>query len=426
MMLPTAFNIIVLLILMNSCFISADAHGTDKSTNNTVSYTPRAEWLYGYGTDNGDHVFEGFQTADGGYIAIGKTSGESSRFADMLVVKIDAKGKLQWQRIIGNKRTHEEGRCIVEVADGYIAGGVLSQSGKTKAGLLKLNRKGKIVWTKIFSHAGYGAIRGIDITTDGGIVATGYTHNKERDVPFIADEAKGFIMKTDANGVLLWKRELPVTQGTKIRTDKHNGGFVICSTVWNFSKGKDHQDACLIKTDSKGNVKWIKSYGGAGNDQCFDFDLTAEHGYVLAGHTTSYGNGGWDVWLVRVDRKGDLIWQKSFGQPLGGNPKHVYDECYGVKTTKDGGFIMACGSGIESDRKVKKSPLNTWAAYVIRTDSTGKLLWQYIYHTPGQGHNAAEYVSLCDDGGYILFLDSDTAGKMETGNFGFLKLTREK
>ena len=392
-------------------------------TGKTVS---RQEWLYGHGTNLGEHVFEGLQARDGGFIAVGKTGEKSGRTADILVVKTDAKGKLEWQRIIGEKGRNEEGRCIIEVEDGYVLGGALTLSGKTKAGLMKLDRNGRTVWSRIHDHSGHGAIRGIDLTSDRGIVATGYTDSRQRAIPFIADEARGFILKTDSKGEISWKKPLRVTQGTKVRADKHNGGFVICSTTWTFTSGKDHQDACLIKTDNHGNVTWTKFYGGPGQDQCFDMDLTA-NGYVLAGHTTSSDNRGWNAWLVRIGNKGELMWEKSFGEPLGGDPGLIYDECYGVRTTHDGGFIMACGSGIEPENvKNRRDPRNIWAAYVIRTDAKGNIMWEFTHHTPGEGHNAAEYITQCKDRGFMVFMDSDNAGSMKEENFGFLKLAPEK
>lgn len=384
---------------------------------------PRLEWLRGHGTNHGDHVFEGHQTRDGGFIAVGTTREPGGRGGDALVVKTDGQGKLQWQRTIGEKGRHEEGRCITESPTGYYLGGIFTDEGKTDAGMVKLDAKGMVVWKKVYPQARHGAIRGIDLAKDG-IVVTGYVDYAEKEVPFIADESKGFVMKTDARGKTLWRRELDLPQGTKVKADKL-GGFLVCSTVWRFSSGKDHQDACLLKLGPAGNLEWKKIFGGTGDDQCFDMDLTSD-GYILAGHTSSYGKGGWDAWLVKVDHKGNLQWQKSYGQPLGGNSRQIYDECYGVKATADGGFVLACGSGIEPEnRKDRKDPRNTWAAYLIRTDQKGKLLWEYTYHTPKEGHNAAEYVAICKDGGYLLFLDSDTAGDMEEENMGFLKLSAD-
>jgi hypothetical protein len=402
-----------------------DAAAVEYIRSKTKQVAPKVEWVIGQGTDQGEYVFDGLQTKDGGFIAVGKTNERGGGSCHAIIIKTNGKGKLEWQRIVGGNGRHEEGRCIIESSTGYYLGGTFTQGGKTGAGIVKLDKKGMIVWTRVYPHARHGAIRGIDLAKDG-IVVTGYTDYAEEEVPFIADEAKGFVMKTDFQGKPVWRRQLSVNQGTKVKVDVQNGGFVLCSTVWRSSKGSDQQDACLIKLDPKGRVEWQKTYGGSGNDQCFDMDLT-DDGYVLAGHTTSFGKEGWDAWLVKVGLKGDLQWQKSFGQPLGGNPRQIFDECYGVKTIPDGGFVLACGSGIEPENvRNRKDPRNTWAAYLVRTDDKGNLLWEYSYHTPKEGHNAAEYIALCSDGGFLVFLDSDTAGEMGEENIGFLKLTSPK
>jgi len=70
---PKAFHISIALIVITCCRVDNGAHGADKFNNNTDGRAPQPEWLYGYGTHNGEHVFEGLQTRDGGFIAIGKT-----------------------------------------------------------------------------------------------------------------------------------------------------------------------------------------------------------------------------------------------------------------------------------------------------------------------------------------------------------------
>ena len=414
---------IVVIVFIACCAMDSAAAGTDKPLGDTTVRAPSVQWRHGYGTDSEEHVHEGMQTTDGGYVAVGTTDEKATRATNILVIKIGANGQLEWQKVIGKKGRNDAGQCIAEVPGGYVVGGALSLQGEQQAALLRLDLKGNTTWQRTYAHKGNGAIRGIDITEDGGIVATGYTDSKEKTVPFIADEAKGLIMKTDKDGRVQWKKTLSVTQGTKVRQDRAKRGFVVCSTVWRFN-GKDHQDACLLRLNNEGKTLWTRTYGGADNDQCYDLDLTPDHGYVLAGHTISYGRaGGWDAWLVKVGGDGRMQWHKSFGQPLGGDPEQIFDECYGVKTTSDGGFVMACGSGIEPEnRTAKDDPRNLWAAYVVRTDARGNLLWEFTYHTPRKGHNAAEYVNVCRDGGYIVFLDSDTEGKPRPNNFGFLKI----
>ena len=176
-----------------------------------------------------------------------------------------------------------------------------------------------------------------------------------------------------------------------------------------------------MRLDGNGKQRGLHYYGGPGLDQFFDIEST-EDGWVLAGHSTSVGNG-WDVWLVRVNAKGMERWQSRFGQPLGGDERFIYDECYGVQQTGDGGFLLACGSGVEPDNVQNENDRrNIWAAYLIKTDRSGKLRWEYTYHRPDAGHNACEWVIPVREGGYLMLLDSDHLGEMEEENVGLLKL----
>lgn len=205
--------------------------------------TPVLEWHKGYGTSNEEHVHEGMQTSDGGFIAVGHTWESGSRYTDILVIKIDSNGNWQWQTIIGTSNQYDVGICVDEVSDGYIVGGALSSSGDQERGLVKLDLDGEIVWQRIYDHAGNDAIRGIDITKDGGIIATGYLNSTQQGYVFIEDEGDGFIMKTDTDGNVQWEKALSAPQGTKIREDIINGGFAICSTVWRWSsESGDHQN----------------------------------------------------------------------------------------------------------------------------------------------------------------------------------------
>ena len=90
---------------------------------------------------------------------------------------------------------------------------------------------------------------------------------------------------------------------------------------------------------------------------------------------------------------------------------------------------MAGGSGDEYSYSEDTHPAGSsdeWKAYVIKTDSNGDLEWEAVYDDgPDNGNNAAEYIGLTDDGGYILFTDTDSTGEMTPNNFGFMKLTPE-
>ena len=397
-----------------------------------LAEAPGTEWFTGQGTDHEEHVHEGCQTSDGGYVAIG----HGIELAHMLIVKVDEEGGLEWQKTFGDIGKRGVGYCVAEVPGGYIAGGGVYDSScqRMQRSLAKLDSAGNIVWQKFYGAPGLGAIRGIDITSDGGIVATGYTNAPDteefRDFLFIADDSDGFIMKTDAEGRMEWEVPIEATQGTKVR--EISEGYAVCSCAENWREETGYSgDFCLIKTDNRGNTLWRKFFGGSEGDHLYDFDVTKDGGYILGGHTLSYGVKNWDYLLVKVDADGKEKWHKTFGQPRGYDARYIHDEAYGVRQTPDGGYIIAGGSGDENDSYHASGhpagPSDEWRAYLVRTDGEGNLLWEGIYPADANvGNNAAEYIGLTSDGGYIVFVDTDSQTPPEPNNFGFLKLAPDR
>jgi hypothetical protein len=398
------------------------------STVNAID-APEMEWHKGYNIPSGagPHVHEGMQTSDGGYIGIGQAEVGSTE--EMVVIKTDSDGRRLWRKVIGTSSQQDVGICVAEASDGYICGGGLYDSGNQKRALVKLNKTtGNIVsgWPKYYSGLRNSAIRGIDILGDGSIVATGYTDYWRGGFVFIVDDGDGFIMKTDSSGSLQWSKSLSVPQGTKVRAD--GSGFAVCSTDWYFSGG-DHQDAVLIKTDGSGNETSSYHFGGTNNEHCYDFDLTSDGGYILAGHTLSYGVATWDFYLVKVNSSGVEEWHRTFGQPRGYNADYIYDEGYGVRQTPDGGYIMTGGSGDEHSYSACGHPAgcsDEWKAYVVKTDGSGNKLWEDVYPPTSAGNTAGEYLGLTSDGGFILFNDTDAFwDTVGSEAMGFMKIARD-
>jgi len=71
-------------------------------------------------------------------------------------------------------------------------------------------------------------------------------------------------------------------------------------------------NAYIIKTDKKGNEVWNKTHGGQGIESIGGITKTND-GYVLIGSTETYDVGLFDAWLLKVDKNGNEIWNKSFG-----------------------------------------------------------------------------------------------------------------
>ena len=120
------------------------------------------------------------QTSDSGFIAIGHGI-ESSDSDDMLIIKTNYRGMLEWKSDFGTSNKKGAGYCIIETDDGFIAGGAIynPDSNRTQRFLAKLDLRGNTIWQKFYGSLGIGGIRGIDRTNDGGYIVTGYKNAPE-------------------------------------------------------------------------------------------------------------------------------------------------------------------------------------------------------------------------------------------------------
>ena len=400
--------------------------------HSSTHQAPELDWYQGHGTDGGDHVHYGIQTSDGGYIMVGETENESTG-ADILVVKTDEVGNLVWQRILGHNSLPDYATFVVEVVDsigvqhGFIVAGAINIEGLQRRCLLKFDLQGNILWQRTFPAPKNSSIRGLCQIDDASIIATGFTNSEQKGYQFISDDGQGFILKTDKLGNLVWDKELTSTPHG-VRVEQTVDALAIGANVWIDDQTEEHQQLCLILTDLKGNETFSGTYGGKKNDQVFDFSVTTDGGFVFAGHTLSYGVANWDFLLLKVNSELKEEWHQIFGQPRGYNASYIHDESYGVKELPDGGFVVAGGTGDEyrySESGHRLGPSDLWLAYIIRTDKEGKLKWQGLYGDL-DGNNAAEYINLTNDGGFVIFTDSDTAGVQKQHNFGLMKLKPER
>lgn len=91
-----------------------------------------------------------------------------------------------------------------------------------------------------------------------------------------------------------------------------DGHYIIVGSTTSFGMGAS--DAYLILVDSIGRRVWERTYGGTSADIGKNIIVNpSDSGFIFTGYTTSFGNGGFDVYVVRTDKSGTLMWQSSFG-----------------------------------------------------------------------------------------------------------------
>ncbi|HQJ46742.1 MAG TPA: hypothetical protein PK195_08875, partial [Ignavibacteriaceae bacterium] len=112
-----------------------------------------------------------------------------------------------------------------------------------------------------------------------------------------------------------------------------DSGYVITGYTRSYGS-MSGRNVLLIKTDKNGNQQWIKAYGGNADDEGYSVKQTTDGGYIIAGYTKSYGAGANDVYLVKTDASGNQLWDRIFGGSQD-------DYAYSVLQTSDGGFLLA-------------------------------------------------------------------------------------
>ncbi|REJ80828.1 MAG: T9SS C-terminal target domain-containing protein [Bacteroidetes bacterium] len=162
-----------------------------------------------------------------------------------------------------------------------------------------------------------------------------------------------------------------------------DSGYIMVGKTDTYSNGQS--DIWVVRTDANGNVMWTKSYGGAQFEFGNMIKLTSDGGFIIAGFTNTIGAGGNDAWLIKTDHLGNVIWDRTFGDS-------GLQEFEAVIQTSDGGYA-ALG--------VDQGPNSQWYDfYMVKVNAAGTT--QFIKRFGGQGYEIGNSIQQTPDGGFIL------------------------
>lgn len=216
--------------------------------------------------------------------------------------------------------------------------------------------------------------------TSSGFIVTGTTPLPTR---FVFSDV--ILVKTDINGDSLWKKTFGGERNelSKRVIENNEGEFVFTAATESFSVGG--YDIWVVKTDSNGDTIWTKTYGGATDDIPEWIEQTDDRGYIITGRTNSFGAGGSDLFLLKLDIDGNDEWFVTHG----GTGEEVG---YEVHATIDGGYVVAGGTSA--------SGAGSSDIYVLNTDNSGAEIWSYV--VGGPDFDEARSVKLLSSGNFVV------------------------
>ena len=441
-----------LIWLFVSLTLACDSQGTFEGSGVSDS-APGVSSYVGMGGDccgEDPHPVHGVEASDGDFILGGKSidsggtpngfvvklSGGSS--ADPQWIENGAAGH-QWTYTFGQANNFDAVNSVAEKNGAvFVAGVNQSQTGSLQRYLAKLDASsGAEVWSKVFS-ASIGlesAFESIELTPDGGIIVAGFS-NAEPDgvegfksygnplsgvanVMYFSDSQ---LESSEAPEQPTWQQEYEAygsirsIKGTK-------DGFV-------FVTSRSEELYTVVKIDDSGEYLWSQDLNehGEATDIAVVTDSGEEIGFAATGH--NHNGEGIDGSVTFLEPNGELRWTTYHGDPAGGikefegldggNPKLIYDECWGIQPTDDGNIVIACGTGIEGCSlenaglgiECRNDPRRKWRSLLIELDQDGEMVWyrtDSFYYEDEQeaAATAAEHVIRMKNGGYAAVLDQD-------------------
>jgi len=281
----------------------------------------------GKGDDWGEAVV---QTSDSGFLIVGGTKSFGSGGTDVWLIRTNSSGDTLWTRTFGGKGD-DWAEEVAQTADGeFIIPGWTNSTpnGDFDALLIKYNASGNIVWSRTYGGSRNDAAKSVQPTGDGGFLVAGLT------MSFGAGSSDVWIIRTNQSGDTLWTRTFGGT-GFDMAfcvSQTFDKGFAVVGRVQ--PSNQDYGNLWILRFNSLGDTLWTRTYGGKGYDLGTFVQQASDGDLLITGSTDSYGSGSNDLWLLRTNSKGDTLWTRTFGGPAS-------DFSFCVRELKDRDLVLA-------------------------------------------------------------------------------------
>jgi len=386
-------------------------------------------WNMRYGGYGNDNLTTVIKTNDGGYLSGGysnsSNSGDKTKSSqgknDYWIVKSDKNGKKIWDKSFGGSGDDYLNRIIQTQDGGYLLGGS-SLSGKTgdkteaskgnrDYWLVKIDKLGNKEWDKTYGGSGYDELTKVIQLASGEYVLGGHSNS-----PATRDKTQGtrggndyWLVKITNKGEKLWDKRYGGRESEQMNSfiETADGGFLLGGSSLSSKSGDKGEnsrgisDYWVLKTDKDGILVWEKTFGGSGEDEIYSVRQIAGNNYYLAGTSNSSkggdksqeSQGGNDYWLIKLNESGTNIWDKTFG----GNKD---DKLLASTFTNKDHYILAGSSNSDVSGDKSQPGQGSSDYWIIDVDGYGnKVSDQRI---GGSGEDELRTVTTTKDGGLLL------------------------
>lgn len=344
--------------------------------------------------------------------------------------------EIDWSINFGGSKADRASSIIESNDNNYIVIGQTSSSdgdvelnkGDSDLLVFKIDSFGKIQWEKTFGGSGADFATDISKTKDGGYIVCGSTESKNGDITVNNGRFDYWVLKLTTEGELEWEKTFGGTDNDYANSIKptNDGGYILAgesvSDNGDILNNKGGNDFWVLKLNKQGDIDWQKNLGGSAYDEAHAIHQIKDGGYIVGGHSESSdgdvkkNNGYNDLWIIKLNKDGKIEWENSFGGS-------EYDNFKSISPTKDEGYIVGASTSSKIGEIRKDKQYNNF--WILKLDRLGEMEWENVY-----GGNDNDYLSSVEqikDGGFIASgytnsIDGDIKNKNEQGDFWIIKI----
>jgi hypothetical protein len=396
-------------------------------------------WEKSYGGKHSEYLFDAIPTPDYGFILAGssisnkngnKSDNGKGNF-DYWIWKMDEKGGAEWQKSFGGSGVDLLQSIQLTSDAGFILAGTSTSNkdfdkkenskGNSDFWIIKLDAKGGEIWQKTIGGNGQEKLHSIMQTSDGGYILGGTSSSDKtpkdktgkEDKYGKEEDSRGsidyWVVKLNKVGEIEWQKTIGGTYDDELKSivSTKDGGLLLGGYSNSPVSGEKTDsnigvgDYWIVKLDEKGNIQWQKTIGGDHDDNLATLLQTKDGGYIIGGNSNSGATNskskansiGTDFWVVKLFEDGTIDWQETYNY---GNT----DVLTSIVENEDGSFLIGGFAKSEKSKKAKtdKEGINDYVA--LKINSKGEEIWTQIVGS--KGDDVLKKLFELRDGGYLL------------------------
>ena len=271
-----------------------------------------------------------------------------------------------------------------------------------------------IKWSRSFGGIEVDYINTVIALPDSGFIVSGTTYSQDGDIIISSSNFNAFISRFDKDGRVKWIKGFGGIRPDEelvsvIRTSDNN---FLATGYTDVGNGLTHAfyEGWVVKFNGDGDTLWTKKYGGRGDESFGKVCELPDGSFMIAGHTNSTNTGdvtgyiqphptmgNQNIWLVKIDNMGQLLWQKCIADSLssysGGE----------IKYTNDNHIVIA------GNIRPYYYPGITLMAYVAKLDTAGNFIWQKKFSLPDWNFIVSSIV-VNDDNSIMMLGSGELSG----------------